>query len=45
MKSGISNSILDAIGNTPMLEVEGILLQARVPEPFRVYQGHGSRST
>ena len=23
MKSGISNSILDAIGNTPMLEVEG----------------------
>ena len=24
MKSGLSNSILDAIGNTPMLEVEGI---------------------
>src|SRR5215217_2142013 len=24
MKSGLSNSILDAIGNTPMLEIEGV---------------------
>ena len=33
MKSGISNSILDAIGNTPMLQVEGIYCKLEYLNP------------
>jgi cysteine synthase len=33
MKSGMSNSILDAIGNTPMLEVEGIYCKLEYLNP------------
>jgi cysteine synthase A len=33
MKSGLSNSILDAIGNTPMLEVEGIYCKLEYLNP------------
>jgi cysteine synthase len=33
MKSGLSNSILDAIGNTPMLEIEGIYCKLEYLNP------------
>ena len=33
MKSGLSNSVLDAIGNTPMLEVEGIYCKLEYMNP------------
>ena len=33
MKSGLSNSILDAIGNTPMLQVEGIYCKLEYLNP------------
>jgi cysteine synthase A len=33
MKSGLSNSILDAIGNTPMLEVEGVYCKLEYLNP------------
>jgi hypothetical protein len=33
MRSGLSNSILDAIGNTPMLEVEGIYCKLEYLNP------------
>src|ERR671910_447934 len=33
MKTGLSNSILDAIGNTPMLEIEGIYCKLEYLNP------------
>ena len=33
MKKGLSNSILDAIGSTPMLEVEGIYCKLEYLNP------------
>jgi cysteine synthase A len=33
MKSGLSNSILDAIGNTPMLEIEGVYCKLEYLNP------------
>ena len=33
MKHGLSNSVLDAIGNTPMLEVEGIYCKLEYLNP------------
>jgi cysteine synthase len=33
MNEGLSNSILDAIGNTPMLEVEGIYCKLEYLNP------------